>query len=130
LASHLKGIAQDILERLSEKPFDPPSRAQLASDEPTRQALRYLIEHSQVVELTPELVLSFEAFAQARDTVIDFFSKHGAFTVSEIRETLGTSRRVAVPLLERFDRDRITRRIGDRRVLAAQAKSPGNVPVS
>jgi selenocysteine-specific elongation factor len=130
LAAHLNAIAQQILLKLAEKPFDPPGRTQLASDESTRPALRYLIEQKQVVELTPELVLSLEAFAQARDRVIDFFSKHGAFTVSEIREALGTSRRVAVPLLERFDRDRITRRVGDRRVLAAQAKSPGTVPVS
>ncbi|MGN6686120.1 MAG: selenocysteine-specific translation elongation factor [Actinomycetales bacterium] len=40
----------------------------------------------------------------------------GPFTVSEARQALGTSRRVAVPLLEQLDRGRLTRRVeGDRR---------------
>jgi selenocysteine-specific elongation factor len=39
-------------------------------------------------------------------------------TVGEIREIWDTSRKYAVPLLEFFDRQRVTRRIGDKRILA------------
>jgi selenocysteine-specific elongation factor len=35
------------------------------------------------------------------------------FTVSQAREALGTTRRVAVPLLEHLDRVRITIRVTD-----------------
>ena len=35
------------------------------------------------------------------------------FTVSEARRALGTTRRVAVPLLEQLDARRVTRRGGD-----------------
>lgn len=42
------------------------------------------------------------------------------FTVSEARRALGTTRRVAVPLLEQLDARRVTRRAGDgTRVLIA-----------
>ncbi len=41
----------------------------------------------------------------------------GPATVSELRQVLGTTRRVLVPLLERLDRDGLTLRQGDRRVL-------------
>ena len=34
------------------------------------------------------------------------------------REALETSRRITVPFLEKLDRQRVTRRIGDKRVLA------------
>jgi selenocysteine-specific elongation factor len=130
LAPDLDAVARQILGRLSEKPLDPPSRTQLAPNEASRQALRYLIENGEVVELTPDLLLPSETFARVKEIVIDFIDTNGASTVSDLREALGTSRRVAVPLLERLDRDRITRRDGDRRVLGAQAKSPSNVPVS
>ena len=36
---------------------------------------------------------------------------------SELRQLLGTSRRVIIPFLERLDRDGVTHRIGDKRVL-------------
>lgn len=42
------------------------------------------------------------------------------FIVSEARTTLGTTRRVAVPLLEQLDRRGVTRRRPDDRREAAQ----------
>jgi selenocysteine-specific elongation factor len=39
-------------------------------------------------------------------------------TVSQLRQELQTSRRVLVPLLEKLDRERATRRVGDQRILA------------
>ena len=37
--------------------------------------------------------------------------------MSQIRQELGSSRRIVVPLLEKFDRDGLTQRHGDARVL-------------
>jgi len=47
----------------------------------------------------------------------DFLSKRGSATVSDLRQGIGTSRRIMVPLLERLDRDGVTVRQGDTRVL-------------
>jgi selenocysteine-specific elongation factor len=52
-----------------------------------------------------------------KSKVAEFISKHGPATVSELRQALGSSRRVMVPLLERLDRDGVTRRVGDKRML-------------
>jgi len=37
--------------------------------------------------------------------------------VSELRQALESSRRIMVPLLERLDRDGVTRRVEDKRML-------------
>jgi selenocysteine-specific elongation factor len=58
-----------------------------------------------------------ESFERMKSQVAEFISKNGAATVSELRQTLGSSRRVMVPFLERLDRDGITRRAGDKRML-------------
>ncbi|HEY4285009.1 MAG TPA: selenocysteine-specific translation elongation factor [Chthoniobacterales bacterium] len=118
LPAQLEQTAKKILTALTEKPLDPPARNRIAADTAHRQALRYLIEQGDVVELGPDLLVSGEAFAQAKEIVTSVIATSGAATVSELRESLQTSRRVAVPLLERLDRDRVTRRLGDRRVLA------------
>jgi selenocysteine-specific elongation factor len=50
--------------------------------------------------------------------VVDFIQKNGPSTVSQIKEQLNLSRKYAVPILEKLDQLNITRREGDKRVLA------------
>jgi len=46
-----------------------------------------------------------------------FIREHGPATVSDLRQALGSSRHVIIPLLERLDRDAVTLRQDDRRAL-------------
>jgi selenocysteine-specific elongation factor len=62
-------------------------------------------------------VLLRESFERMQSLVAEFISNNGPATVSELRQALGSSRRIMVPLLERLDRDGVTRRVGDKRML-------------
>jgi selenocysteine-specific elongation factor len=76
-----------------------------------------LLQAGEVVEISSELVMSAGAVQLARDRVRQFVRAKGPATASELREMLGTNRRVIIPLLEWLDREGVTRRIGDKRVL-------------
>ena len=117
LPAALRPIEKKTREALSEKPLDPPSRRTMEADRPTRQVLRFLIENGAVIEISEDVVLLGENFATMRAAVVDHISKNGPATVSELRQALQTSRRVMVPFLERLDRDGITRRVGEKRLL-------------
>jgi len=52
-----------------------------------------------------------------KEAVVDIISLNGPATVSDLRQRLQSSRRIMVPLLERLDRDGVTRRVGDKRTL-------------
>jgi selenocysteine-specific elongation factor len=121
----LDRTAKQILAALMEKPLDPPARNRVAPDADHQQVVGYLIENGDVVDLGANVLLSGEAFASARERVIRFIASNGSGSVSQLREALETSRRVAVPLLERLDRDRVTRRLGDRRVLVEKQHGNG-----
>ena len=54
---------------------------------------------------------------QAEKKLIEFLQIHNEIGVSEVREMWGISRKYAVPLLEFFDNQKITKRIGDKRKL-------------
>ena len=43
--------------------------------------------------------------------------QHGTITLAQTRDLFGTSRKYAQALLEHLDRLRVTRRVGDERVL-------------
>ncbi len=79
--------------------------------------MRFLIENGDVTELALDVLLLRESFERMKSQVAEFISNNGPATVSELRQALGSSRRVMVPLLERLDRDGVTRRVGDKRML-------------
>ena len=122
VSGNVRNIAVDIKKALEEHPNDPPSRKQIETDEVHRTALRYLITAGEVTEISPEIAFSSRAVAEIRRRIITFINDRGAATVSELRQEIGTSRRVLVPLLEWFDRHGVTRRVGDKRMLARLAQ--------
>jgi selenocysteine-specific elongation factor len=118
LPDSLRSVCAQIRAALAEKPFDPPSRKELAPDAISQQALRFLCDTGEVVKTADDVFLGSEEFAKMRNEVIKFIRAKGAASVSDLRQTLGSSRRVMVPFLERLDRDGVTRRAGDKRTLA------------
>jgi selenocysteine-specific elongation factor len=117
LPAGLQSVEKRIREALSKKPFDPPGRREIESDPQGRQVLSFLVENGEVIDITPDVVLLRESLEEIKSRVTQFISKNGPATVSELRQALGTSRRVMVPLLERLDRDGVTRRLADKRTL-------------
>jgi selenocysteine-specific elongation factor len=120
LPPEIQSAAAKIRSALAAKPFDPPARREIAQDGHLQSALRFLIEQDEIIEVGPDLILLREAAEQMRSVVVAFISRNGPATVSELRQEIGTSRRVLVPFLERLDRHGITQREGDRRNLRKQ----------
>lgn len=118
LPDSLQSVCARIRAALAAKPFDPPSRKELAPDTISQQALRFLCDTGEVVKTSDDVFLSSKEFAEMRDEVIKFIRAKGPASVSDLRQALGSSRRVIVPFLERLDRDGVTRRAADKRTLA------------
>ena len=57
--------------------------------------------------------------------VLGFLRERQAITPQEIKDLLGISRKYAIPLLEWLDTQRLTVRVGDKRVLREGAPTGG-----
>ncbi|HMF80706.1 MAG TPA: selenocysteine-specific translation elongation factor, partial [Candidatus Acidoferrum sp.] len=111
LPADLEPVERSIRESLSHKPFDPLPRREIEPDRRAQHVLRFLIDSGQVIEVGPDAVLLRDNFEHMKARITEFISKHGPATVSELRQALESSRRIMVPLLERLDRDGVTRRV-------------------
>jgi len=109
---HLNATAEALLKKLAADPFNTPRRKECDP-----QALRYLRDAKLVVEFGDDEVLLKENYDEACRRVREFLKQCGQATMSELRELLKTNRRVAVPLLERMDKDGVTLRACDVRKL-------------
>jgi selenocysteine-specific elongation factor len=117
LPPRLQGAGKRLRAALADHELDPPARQQIARDDVGAQALKFLIANGEAVELGSELVVSAEAYAKAVALVRKHIQEHGPSTISQLKTALGSSRRVMVPFVERMDRDGITQRRGDLRIL-------------
>ncbi len=114
-----------IRTALAAKPFEPPPRKALAPDAAAQESLRFLLQTGEAVEVGADVVMLAEHWARAAAVVREFLQARGRATASELRQALGTSRRVIIPLLERLDREGVTAREGDQRVLRPPAGTNG-----
>jgi selenocysteine-specific elongation factor len=114
----LLSAAGNIRAALSARRFDPPDRKEFSQDRKLQLALRFLIDKGEIVEISKEIVVLREAAEQMQNTIADFLFEKGSATASQLRQKIGTTRRVIIPFLEYLDRAGVTRRIGDERVLA------------
>ncbi len=65
------------------------------------------------------------AYDEARRIVVEGCRANGRFTLAELRDATGTSRRYAQAMLERLDADGVTRRVEDYRVLRRRGAADG-----
>ncbi len=80
-----------------------------------RAALQFLLDTGEAVAVGDELVLSADAIDRAAALIRKHVAAHGPASASDLRQALGTTRRVMMPLLELLDRRGVTRRVGDLR---------------
>jgi len=79
-----------------------------------RTLLQLMIKDGRLVRVSAELLLHRETAERLKAMVRQ--RKGQRFGVGEFKEWTGVSRKYAIPLLEYLDRERVTRREGDRRV--------------
>jgi selenocysteine-specific elongation factor len=98
----------------------PLSVLDLVSDETDLALIDLLIATNSLVKLRnialkQTLILHKDAIDKAAEMLLDAFAAPLDFTTSQARTTLGTSRKVVVPLLEHFDSKALTLRTGNTR---------------
>jgi selenocysteine-specific elongation factor len=99
--------------------------AQLGQDRSRIAAMaQLLIDGGVLVELDDQIIMHQMHVHQAEKVIRDLFKQAEDFTTAEFRDALGASRKYAIPLLDYFDRRRVTVRHGNRR--SAGALGGGN----
>jgi len=93
----------------------PPTVAELTTNGISREVIEAAARRGLVVKVSPDLVFTAEFMDKAQDALRALAAD--GISVSAFRERVGTSRKYAVPLLEHFDREGVTRREGDLRFM-------------
>jgi len=111
-------LEQSILTLLEKNPQNPPSKGGLKTNFPGGQTvIGQLIKRGTLIELPEDFILSGRRYTQIKEKVVSYLKENGQISVKDINTLFGFSRKYSIPLLTRLDRDKITRRQDNVRVL-------------
>lgn len=85
-----------------------------------RKILQLLIESGTLVRVQGEMFFHSEALEHLKQLLSQYATEHEPerlIDVAKFKDLAGVSRKYAIPLLEYFDSERITRRAGDKRIV-------------
>ncbi|TMG27564.1 MAG: hypothetical protein E6H97_06455, partial [Chloroflexi bacterium] len=112
------GAGSRLLDELGRNPFAPPSIAEAMEKSGAGvEVVRALERKGDLVRLSEDVALTKAAYEGAVALVKEMIASNGSVTVAQLRDRMGASRRPVLALLEHLDSRRVTRRVGDARVL-------------
>ncbi len=107
-----KAATDAYLAALGQNPYYPPGDLSIAAE-----LLDVLIDQREVVKVAENVVFTGAAYREMADRILGRMKQNGKITVAEVRDMFGTSRKYAMAFMEHLDEQKITRRVGDERVL-------------
>ena len=99
-----------------------PSPKELASklstdESEVRNVIRLLMEEGAIIKAKEDIYFHKEAVEKLKGELIQFLRAHHEITTAQFKEITKVSRKYAIPLIEYFDNNKITIRVGEKRLL-------------
>ena len=134
LGGQEKTLMDTIKKLLGAQPLAPPDLKEIEKQagvprQRLNEVIRLLEREGSVVRITTDMYFLAGSIDELRATLRSFLAQKGEMTAASFRDLIGSSRKYTIPLLEFFDRDGLTIRIGDVRRLKsprANEKSPSS----
>ncbi len=82
-----------------------------------RQVIDLLLGRGELVRINETLIFPASSLAQLQDDMVAYIRREGEIDAQRFKDLTGLTRKFSIPLLEYFDRIKLTIRIDDRRVL-------------
>jgi selenocysteine-specific elongation factor len=115
-------VKNKIVETIKKGGTQPPVREEFPalfniSDRDARDLMKLLADEGRTVRITDSLHLDKEVVDKIRADLTKHLATKKEITMGEFRDLARTSRKFAVPIMEYFDSQKLTQRVGDKRVL-------------
>ena len=87
-----------------------------------REILEVMVREGVAVKVSEELYFHVDTLAGLQNDLVEFVRDRGEIDAQGFKSLTGLSRKFSIPLLEHFDKAKVTLRIGDKRVLRDRYK--------
>jgi len=122
LAGDLDSLRRDIARIYKEAGLTPSSLSEVInkfSDRKTKaqNIINLMLKEGDLIKINEELCFSREVLNNLRNNYKAMLVKDGKATPASFKDLTGLSRKYIIPLMEYFDMNKLTIRVGDHRIL-------------
>jgi selenocysteine-specific elongation factor len=122
LAGDLDSLRHSIARIYSEAGLTPPSLTDVVNDFKDQKAkaqsiIKLMLKDGDLIKINEEMCFSNGALSKLRDDYKAMLVKDGKATPATFKDLTGLSRKYIIPLMEYFDVNKLTVRVGDHRIL-------------
>ena len=82
-----------------------------------KEVLALLLKEGEPVKISESLYFSAQPLTKLQEDVVAFIKKEGEIDTPSFKNMTALSRKFTIPLLEHFDKLKLTIRVGDKRIL-------------
>ena len=116
------GVQAKIEAALQRGGMEPPTIKELCdwfkcTEKQALEHLNFLFREGRAAKIKGDVFYAPQPLSEIREKLIGHLKAKGEITPSEFRELTALSRKFMIPLLEYFDQEKVTIRVGDKRVL-------------
>ena len=79
--------------------------------------IKLLQDQGELVRVKDDMYYHRPALEDIRDRMVGFFADHAEMSAPDFKDLTGLSRKYLIPVLEYFDKEKVTVRVGDVRHL-------------
>lgn len=105
-----------LLAEFRRNPYTTPSVAECEA-QVSAEVLNALIEQGKLFRVSEDVIFLTETYEEMVDRIVARIEREGSITVAQVRDMFGASRKYALALMEHLDERKVTKRVGDERVL-------------
>lgn len=125
LSDKEKNVASTLEQIYKEAGYQTPSFKEAIAKinvpaDLAEKIFQWMLDEGILVRVKEDIVFHRDALDKLTRELVDFLKKHGEISPTQFKDLTGTSRKYAIPLLEYFDREKVTLRVGDVRRLREQ----------
>ena len=122
LAGDLDSLRQDIARIYNEAGLTPSSLTEVINNFGNRKTkaqsiINLMLKEGDLIKINEELCFSRKSLDNLQNDYTKMIIKEGQATPASFKELTGLSRKYIIPLMEYFDMNKLTVRVGDHRVL-------------
>lgn len=115
-------LMKNIYKKIADAEFEGIKKEDLlkdftADEKVLNEIINDLIFRKEIFKIEQGQFITYKNFLKSKSDLINYIKENGSITLAEFRDLINSNRKVSLAILDEFDKQKLTKRVDDKRIL-------------